>query len=62
MVSKTYVKISWDYPFKVKNFFFIEYGYDGYQKNLLSMQISKKLSYLSDKMHLEKVTGKNVKT
>jgi hypothetical protein len=24
------------------------------------MQISKKSSYLSDKMHLEKVTGKNV--
>jgi hypothetical protein len=25
------------------------------------MQISKKASYLSDKMHLEKVTGKNEK-
>jgi hypothetical protein len=40
--------------------FFIEHGHDGYQKNPLLMQISIKSSYLSDKMHLEKVTGKNV--
>jgi hypothetical protein len=46
-------------PYKPR-IFFIEYGHDGYQKNPLSMQISKKLSYLNDKLHLEKVTGKNV--
>jgi hypothetical protein len=43
-----------------QEFFFIEYGHDGYQKNPLLMQISKKSIYLSDKMHLEKITGKNV--
>jgi hypothetical protein len=41
-------------------FFFIEYGHDGYQKNPLLMHISNKLSYLSDKRHLEKVTDKTV--
>jgi hypothetical protein len=40
--------------------FFIEYGHEGYQKNPLSTQISKKSSTYSDKMHLEKVTGKIV--
>jgi hypothetical protein len=39
--------------------FFID-GYDGYQKNPLSMQILKMSSYHSDKVHIEKVTGKNV--
>jgi hypothetical protein len=33
-------------------------GHDGYQKNPLSMQISKKSSYLIDKMHLEKLQAK----
>jgi hypothetical protein len=36
------------------------HDHDGYQKNPLSMQISKKSSYRSGKMHLEKVAGKNV--
>jgi hypothetical protein len=43
-----------------QEYFFIEYGHDGYQKNPFSVQISKKSSYLSDKMHLEKGKGKNV--
>jgi hypothetical protein len=38
-------------PNKPRNFFFIEYGHDGYQKNPLSIQIPKKSTYLSDKMH-----------
>jgi hypothetical protein len=42
-----------------QEFFFIEYGHDGYQKNPSLMQISIKSSYLNAKMHLEKVTGKN---
>jgi hypothetical protein len=42
------------------DFFFIEYGHDGYQKNSLLMDISKKSSYYCDKMHIEKVTGQNV--
>jgi hypothetical protein len=40
--------------------FFIEYGHDGYHENSLSIQILKKSSYLSDKMHIKKVSGKNV--
>jgi hypothetical protein len=44
-----------------QEYFFIEYGHDGYQKNPLLVQISKKSSYLlSGKMHLEKGKGKNV--
>jgi hypothetical protein len=38
--------------------FFFEYGHDGYQKNPLLMQISKKSSYHSHKIHLEKVMQK----
>jgi hypothetical protein len=41
-----------------QEFFFIEYGHDGYQKNPITMQISKKSSYLSDKMHQEKLQAK----
>jgi hypothetical protein len=45
---------------KPRFFCFIEYGHDRYQKNPLSMEISKMSSYLADKIHLEKVTGQNV--
>jgi hypothetical protein len=40
--------------------FLIECGHDGYQKNPLSMEISKNSSYHGDKMQIEKVTGQNV--
>jgi hypothetical protein len=45
-------------PRPIKPRMSFEFGHDRYPKNPLSMEISEQLSYIGDKMHLEKVISK----